>query len=999
MARLWLSSQSCKPFKGRLFTALQIPTQNVEETNNFKSLQTGKQTTHIRSDSHRSIEEKCDFAGQKAYNSGILQQSVSSTQVESDLEASYRSEFIESPSKHSYLQNGDGRGNSVIDNPRRVALLDRYKRCLLARSHASKVIQVFKISNNKRCLPIRRSAVRNSHCSSRVHTVSQGGQIDCKVNRGSDASVSGRLASQIPIKTTMSDGCSKINQSSSRIRLGDKFRKIRIDPHSTIRLPWLQFRSRQRPSISNSQENRKVTVKNSNFQNKPVCDSQTTNGSDRGNGMHGESDSIGKTSHEALPMASKEVLEVPRIIGKTDPSIPGTSKTIEMVGEQGKPSRRFTLAPKTASTANIHRCLDKGLGSSLVRQKYLRLLGQYRKSSAHKSVRAKGCLLSSKGFRATAQEEGCPDSFRQLLRGGILKQTGRDKVLQNGHLSLENNGLGSFSGNSGKGQTCSREFECHSRCSVQEGYHYKNRMVPPSSNFRENLPDMVHPKGRHVCDSHEQEIRAVHLTHSGSGGLGCRCSNCVLGPSGGLCLLSSGNSPPVGTKNAHSSLQDDCHSSRMARNVMVLGPSGPINQAPFEAANLELSIESTTQQSVTQQPGVSKSPCVVTGLHDGEPSRLSTEVEVRVKAPQRASSRKVYTARWSIFRDWCIQNKVEVTSPPVSKIADFLLHLFRDKDFKPATIAGYRTAIADGLGSQGDAISSSRTLNRLLASFHRDKPRVDRHIPPWDLSLVLLALTREPFEPLATADLKYLTFKTVFLLALASGKRRSEIHAWLHSSVFFDSNESRVTVSPSPAFLAKNQLASEGPGSVKQVVIPALSPILDPELTEDLSLCPVRCLKIYLDRTKDLRKGKHLLFISLKKGFRKDIASSTISHWLKNTVKIAYERADGEVLQVNRVKAHDVRALSASLAFKGGIPLENILSSCFWRSHGTFTNFYLKDICWHNDKVFRLGPIVAAQHVIKKYEFIIIHNYSHAYINPFESCYYVLLFRVTQIDS
>ena len=36
----------------------------------------------------------------------------------------------------------------------------------------------------------------------------------------------------------------------------------------------------------------------------------------------------------------------------------------------------------------------------------------------------------------------------------------------------------------------------------------------------------------------------------------------------------------------------------------------------------------------------------------------------------------------------------------------------------------------------------------------------------------------------------------------------------------------------------------------------------------------------------------------------------------------------------------------------------------FWKSHNTFTNFYLKDLCWHNGQILQLGPIVSAQHVI-----------------------------------
>ena len=53
-----------------------------------------------------------------------------------------------------------------------------------------------------------------------------------------------------------------------------------------------------------------------------------------------------------------------------------------------------------------------------------------------------------------------------------------------------------------------------------------------------------------------------------------------------------------------------------------------------------------------------------------------------------------------------------------------------------------------------------------------------------------------------------------------------------------------------------------------------------------------------------------------------------------------------------------------SLAFKGGVALDEIMASCFWRSHSTSTNIYLKDLCWHNGDVMKIGTVVAAQHVV-----------------------------------
>ena len=262
---------------------------------------------------------------------------------------------------------------------------------------------------------------------------------------------------------------------------------------------------------------------------------------------------------------------------------------------------------------------------------------------------------------------------------------------------------------------------------------------------------------------------------------------------------------------------------------------------------------------------------------------------------------------------------MDISDPTIPEIANFLNYLFKEKSLKPSAIAGYRTAIADGLGLKGEDVSKSLELNRLLASFYRDKPVANRSIPPWDLALVLQALTKQPFEPLGKASLKLLTFKTVFLLALASGKRRGEIHAWTFSSLSYKENWSQVTIAPSTTFLAKNQLASDGPTVVKPVVIPALKPHLDSSLIQDRSLCRVRALKFYLDRTKDLRKNKNLLFVAIKEGFTRDISRATISSWLKQTILLAYEKSDSESQQLCQVKAHDVRSMAASLAFKGGV--------------------------------------------------------------------------------
>ena len=104
---------------------------------------------------------------------------------------------------------------------------------------------------------------------------------------------------------------------------------------------------------------------------------------------------------------------------------------------------------------------------------------------------------------------------------------------------------------------------------------------------------------------------------------------------------------------------------------------------------------------------------------------------------------------------------------------------------------------------------------------------------------------------------------------------------------------SNVSLYPSPSFISKNHLTKEGPGCVAPVIIPALAPTLDKSLKENRTLCPVRSLRYYLDKTKEnLRADKELVFVSFRKNFKKDIVPATVSSWIKQTIGLCYQLSD-----------------------------------------------------------------------------------------------------------
>ena len=328
-----------------------------------------------------------------------------------------------------------------------------------------------------------------------------------------------------------------------------------------------------------------------------------------------------------------------------------------------------------------------------------------------------------------------------------------------------------------------------------------------------------------------------------------------MGGSGCICLPTNSHLGQSGGEVAGLPLQKN-HSncSGVAQHALVLGPSDHVQSDPTEPPLLAQSVNTALQSDLSQKSDKPKSPCMAPRPTSIKEQGFSEAVAARIEARQRGSTRSVYEAKW------CITNQVDFRAPPVKSVADFLMYLFEDRKLQPSTIDGYRSAIADKLGNSPFNISKDENLTCLLGSFHRDRPKGRRGIPSWNLSLILHQLTKAPFEPIKEPSLKHLTFKTVFLLALGSGKCRSEIHAWQNRNIRHQSDWSKVSLYPSPSFLSKNQLAKEGPDSVAPVVIPALAPTLD------RSLCPVRALHYYLDRTSDLRQK--LVFCLLQERFR-----------------------------------------------------------------------------------------------------------------------------------
>ena len=71
-------------------------------------------------------------------------------------------------------------------------------------------------------------------------------------------------------------------------------------------------------------------------------------------------------------------------------------------------------------------------------------------------------------------------------------------------------------------------------------------------------------------------------------------------------------------------------------------------------------------------------------------------------------------------------------------------------------------------------------------------------------------------------------------------------------------------------------------------------------------------------------------------------------------------------------KGHDVRALATSLHLFNKVDLQAVMKARRWSSGGTFTSFYLPDLCPQADSILNTGSVVAADFLLGSFIFSIL---------------------------
>ena len=422
-----------------------------------------------------------------------------------------------------------------------------------------------------------------------------------------------------------------------------------------------------------------------------------------------------------------------------------------------------------------------------------------------------------------------------------------------------------------------------------------------------------------------------------------------------LCSGRSGDHP----RPAVVACRDDSGRSSLAREGVVRRLAASTDSTTPGSALLGQAASATLLQSVPSRCPRAEASRIETLKRHYRKSGFSGRASRVLSGVLKESSSRLYQSRWKFFCGWCRGRGVAPVNATVPVVVNFLIHLRQDKGLSVSAVKGYCSALNSVLALKGRDLAASREITTLLRSFARSVNPVELRPPVWDVSLVLQSLTGAPYEPLRTCEKRFLAQKTLFLLALASAKRIGELHA-LSYRVSHTRDWGEVSFAFVTGFVAKTQDPSSLAPRFEGFSVPAL-----PNARKNRNgrlLCPVRAVKVYLDRTASHRPRCERLFVTAGRS-KKEIAKTTVSFWLRKTISWAYELS-GTALPVPAPRALETRGIAPSILFRKNFAVNQVLKAGTWRRHTTFTRHYLRDIAHKSLDTFHLGPVVAAQPVI-----------------------------------
>ena len=923
-----------------------------------------KQAQQMQENMQKAQEElgRMEVTGESASVARLLQHYFPTTQEKRETETHHRSIFSECTYPHSNIPHGECTISKGIAESGTMDSFHRPPGRVLPHSRPEEFSEVPPVCDRQQSMAVQSPPIRAFGGTGDLHRCHELDRYSLSRERHPDSSLPRRLAHQSKFEGGGETTNTVRHTTHDRTGTDVKRRKKSAGTFTKVRFPGIPVRPRKRDSRADFRKCAKSGIQGpTHFAAQGrFCRSMAI--VDRDGKFCGFLDPL----WQATSVPTRDACTSPLVLDEGRPIVP---KDIHSIVTRNRGRSSLVDATSTMESQSISSAIST-CTSSVHRRKSVRLgqphgladcVGDMDNPGGHvthKRFRMSSSVACASTVRSPSTELLSTVVDRQHDDYGLYKQGRGNKKYGDVHDYTRSPTLVPPSQHQVKSCAYQGLAECDGRPVIEGPKDRKYGMESPSGGGTDAVGHLVRATHRPVCHALQQEVTSIRQPLPRSSSSGSRCHDDGLGRTDSVRVSSirpsEGSSQETGRD---ATVQHDPDRSILAKPELVSSTKKSVSSTATVTASSNRSTKAANSESVPPKSGraePSRLAVIQKNLTDSGLPKTVTDVMLQAT---RSSTQALYEKRWTSFSRWCAKENITPTEVSVPQILLYLDFLRTDLKLTPGTIMGHKTAIIVTLEScEGISLRSNLMIKQYIKGLTASAaPR--RTLPDWDLSLVLRALMLPPFEPLKTCDTKYLTFKTLFLLAFATAARRSELHA-LSKDFLRDHKWSFVRLKTIEGFLAKNQTGND----FRSFTVKSLRDFVGSSGLEDEELmCPVRALRIYTNRT--LRDPENLhLFVSFKKGHTGGIHPNTVSSWLKQCIKLCYELS-GKPLP-DKIVGHSVRAMSVSWASLKNVSVAQIMEACSWRSVNTFISYYLKDLTEIEGDMYRIGKVSVSSTVV-----------------------------------
>ena len=792
-------------------------------------VQRSRQTVSAAESGERFGDQKVHCRNESGRNRVFLE-SISSAEKVRGFQVSDRSVTAEQITGEGYISNGHAGPGKTGSTSRYVGNIHRSLRCVPSYPNQGGVAEVSMFSSGHETLQVSSSPVRANVSSVGVYHGCEGTEeMGCRT-RSHSLPVSRRLVKSTRRQSQVSGCHTEAIASVCGTGIVSELEQIGASTSSENHISGRSIRSVHGVGVSHARANAECTTVYSGSSRPRVCTTVSSRIASGVVGRHIPDDTMGQTLHAVVATRS-HCSDTQR---ERQPH--GCVSTMACTRATQLLATRSGLevggSVSTASTTNniVHRRVPKGLGCGMAGQDVQ--WSMERSQQTHQLVGIEGSLDCASNTPVPVSRQVSASHDRQCNSSGVCQPYGRHEV----SVTPQTHDSGRRTRKSIKLQRESKTHrgkeQCVSRPSVKGGTGNPIRMAAVPRGFCLGMQSvsMGQTKLGVVRKQVEPSSPELYLSVSGSGSMGHRCSNMHTARGQGVVCVSTSVSPDSVPEQAEEvgEIQGVVGSSVVATSEVGTPSQSVRTTEEVPVPTLAGTAETATLGFPVPTRVATKSPATVFGEERLKSLGYSKEVIQRLRLSHADSTMKQYQSKWVLFVYWASESlslPIDPTSPSLTVLADFLTWLFQERKHSYGSINNYRSAIAfhwkrlEGFEVPAD----DSVLRDLMTGFKRERPLATKKVVQWDLKLVLEFFKSKSFQVWDKVSDKHLTLKTVFLLALASGKRRGEIHALARDGVAHSfGQEKGMLLRPIPGFISKTQLKTGDVGALKKIFIPSL---------------------------------------------------------------------------------------------------------------------------------------------------------------------------------